>query len=188
MLRDRFSRPRPEQCNTFTQGSLQGAEQLTAFFGFWFSTFNIIGLTLQLFFTHRIYQRFGVGSTLSVLPAGLSISSVLMFFQPGLQVATFSRLIDGSLKQSLLRVGIEMLFVPVSVEVKRRVMTYLDVMVDTVAGGFGGLLLLLLIDVLHLPLVKVSIFIFIKKLGGKYSLRLPYYFVHRPETTLFSRP
>ena len=75
-------------------------------------------------------------------------------------MATFSRLIDGSLKQSVLRVGIEMLFVPVSAEVKRRVKTYLDVMVDTVAGGFGGLLLLLLIDGFHLPLDKVSLFIF----------------------------
>lgn len=53
-----------------------------------------------------------------------------------------------------------MLFVPISAEVKSRVKTYLDVMVDTVAGGFGGLLLLLLIDVLHLPLNKVSLFIF----------------------------
>jgi AAA family ATP:ADP antiporter len=148
------------QFSSYAALRFQGAEELASFFGFWFSTFNIIGLVLQVFFTHRIFKRFGVGNTLSVIPAGLSLSAVLMFFLPGLNMATFSRLIDGSLKQSLLRVGIEMLFVPVSVEVKRRVKTYLDVMVDTVAGGFGGLLLLLLIDVFDLPLAGVSLFIF----------------------------
>jgi AAA family ATP:ADP antiporter len=149
------------QFSSYAALRFEGAEELTSFFGFWFSTFNIIGLSLQLFFTHRIFQRFGVGNTLSILPAGLSISSIVMLVQPSLNMATFSRLIDGSLKQSLLRVGIEMLFVPVSAEVKRRVKTYLDVMVDTVAGGFGGLLLLLLIDGFKLPLAKISVFIFI---------------------------
>jgi AAA family ATP:ADP antiporter len=153
------------QFSSFAALHLESAEELTSFFGFWFSTFNVIGLTLQLFFTHRLFQRFGVGKTLSILPAGLTFSSVLMFFFPGLNMATFSRLIDGSLKQSLLRVGIEMLFVPVSVEVKRRVKTYLDVMVDTVAGGLGGLLLLLLIDGFNLPLAKVSVFIFLFSLA-----------------------
>jgi AAA family ATP:ADP antiporter len=148
------------QFSSFAAMHLEGAEELTSFFGFWFSTFNVIGLTLQLFFTHRLFQRFGVGNTLSILPAGLTLGAVLMFFFPGLNMATLSRLVDGGLKQSLQRVGIEMLFVPVSAEVKRRVKTYLDVMVDTVAGGLGGLLLLLLIDGFQLPLTKISVLIF----------------------------
>ncbi|WP_020568861.1 hypothetical protein [Neolewinella persica] len=148
------------QFSSFAAMHLEGAAELTSFFGFWFSTFNVIGLTLQLFFTHRLFQRFGVGNSLSLLPAGLTLGAVLMFFFPGLNMATLSRLVDGGLKQSLQRVGIEMLFVPVSAEVKRRVKTYLDVMVDTVAGGLGGLLLLLLIDGFQLPLAKVSVFIF----------------------------
>lgn len=176
------------QFSSYAAMHFQGAEKLTAFFGFWFSTFNIIGLTLQVFFTHRIFRRFGVGSSLSILPAGLSISSVLMFFQPGLTLATVSRLIDGSLKQSLLRVGIEMLFVPVSAEVKRRVKTYLDVMVDTVAGGFGGLLLLLLIEVFNLPLSKISLFIFffaIAWLGCTLLMRAEYLNTFRKELSSF---
>lgn len=153
------------QFSSYAALRFERAEELTSFFGFWFATFNIVGLILQLFFTHRIFQHFGVGSTLSIIPAGISLSSVLTFFVPGLPAATASRLIDGGLKQSLLRVGIEMLFVPVSAEIKRRVKTYLDVMVDTVAGGFGGLLLLLLIDVFGVPLKSVSLLILVFSLA-----------------------
>jgi AAA family ATP:ADP antiporter len=81
-----------------------------------------------------------------------------------------------------------MLFVPVSAEVKRRVKTYLDVMVDTVAGGFGGLLLLLLIEVFNLPLSKISLFIFffsIAWLGCTLLMRSEYLNTFRKELSSF---
>lgn len=118
--------------------------KLTAFFGFWFSTFNVIGLLIQLMITQRVVQRVGISGALLVLPAGLSLGAFLMFFVPGLGAATFSRLIDGSLKQSLHRAGVEMLFLPVNKEIKSRIKTYIDVLIDSAAGGIGGLLLLLL--------------------------------------------
>ncbi|MBC6993124.1 HEAT repeat domain-containing protein [Lewinella lacunae] len=121
-------------------------DRLTAFFGFWFSTFNVIGLLIQLLFTQRIVQRIGVSGALLFLPAGLSLGAFFMFLVPGLGAATFSRLVDGSLKQSLHRAGVEMLFLPVDPQVKGKVKTYIDVLVDSAAGGIGGLLLLLLVD------------------------------------------
>jgi AAA family ATP:ADP antiporter len=121
-------------------------DQLTAFFGFWFSTFNVIGLFIQLLITQRVVKFVGISGALSVLPAGLTFGALLMLIMPGLNMAIFSRLIDGSLKQSLHRAGVEMLFLPVSREVKERIKTYIDVFIDSAAGGLGGLLLLLLID------------------------------------------
>ena len=132
-------------------------DQLTAFFGFWFSTFNVIGLGIQLLLTQRIVQRMGVAGALMFLPAGLSIGAVAMFFAPGLGAAIFSRLTDGSLKQSLHRAGVEMLFLPVSTAVKGRIKTYIDVLIDSVAGGMGGLLLLLLVDVLGVSVIGISL-------------------------------
>ena len=131
-------------------------DQLTAFFGFWFSTFNVIGLGIQLVLTQRIVERLGVSGALMFLPTGLAIGAVTMFFMPGLSAAIFSRLTDGSLKQSLHRAGVEMLFLPVSTAVKGRIKTYIDVLIDSVAGGLGGLLLLLLVDGLGVSIVGIS--------------------------------
>lgn len=119
-------------------------DRLTSFFGFWFSTFNVIGLLIQLLITQRVVRWVGISGALFVLPAGLSIGAMAMFLLPGLGAATFSRLTDGSLKQSLHRAGVEMLFLPVSKEIKNRIKIYIDVLIDSLAGGVGGLLILLL--------------------------------------------
>ncbi|WP_187270866.1 Npt1/Npt2 family nucleotide transporter [Neolewinella aurantiaca] len=132
-------------------------DQLTAFFGFWFSTFNVIGLGIQLLLTQRIVQRLGVSGALMFLPTGLAAGAIAMFFVPGLGAAIFSRLTDGSLKQSLHRAGVEMLFLPVSTAVKGRIKTYIDVLIDSVAGGLGGLLLLMLVDGLGVSIVGISV-------------------------------
>lgn len=132
-------------------------DRLTSFFGFWFSTFNVIGLITQLLVTQRIVQRLGVSGALAFLPAGLGLGAIMMFIVPGLGAATLSRLIDGSLKQSLHRAGVEMLFLPVSAAVKERIKTYIDVLIDSVAGGLGGLLLLLLVDVLQVKVTGISV-------------------------------
>lgn len=140
-------------------------DRLTAFFGFWFSTFNVIGLLIQLLLTQRIVQRLGVSGALVFLPAGLAIGAISMFMMPGLNSAIFSRLTDGSLKQSLHRAGVEMLFLPVSDAVKERIKTYIDVLIDSVAGGLGGLLLLLLVDGLGVSVVGISIPVLVFVIG-----------------------
>ena len=132
-------------------------DRLIAFFGFWFSTFNVIGLVIQLLITQRIVQRLGVSGALAFLPAGLSLGGLMMFMVPGLGTVIFSKLIDGSLKQSLHRAGVEMLFLPINAAVKERIKTYIDVLIDSVAGGLGGLLLLLLVDGLGVSVVGISI-------------------------------
>lgn len=132
-------------------------DRLTSFFGFWFSTFNVIGLVIQLLITQRIVQRLGVSGALAFLPAGLGLGGLMMFMVPGLGMAVFSKLMDGSLKQSLHRAGVEMLFLPVSSAVKERIKTYIDVLIDSVAGGLGGLLLLLLVDGIGISVIGISV-------------------------------
>ena len=130
--------------------------RLTAFFGFWFSTFNVIGLIIQLLLTHRVVQRLGVSGSLMFLPTGLGFGALLILLQPTLAAATFSRCVDGSLKQSLHRAGVEMLYLPVALQVKNRIKTYIDVLIDSAAGGLGGLLLILLIDYLGWSPAQIS--------------------------------
>lgn len=140
-------------------------EQLTAFFGFWFSTFNVIGLAIQLLLTQRVVRWVGIGGSLLVLPAGLLLGSFGMLLFPGLTAATFGRAVDGSLKQSLHRAGVEMLFLPVSQEIKERIKTYIDVFIDSAAGGLGGLLLLFLVDGLGFHVAWISIPVAVLSIG-----------------------
>ena len=146
-------------------------DRLTSFFGFWFSTFNVIGLLIQLFITQRVVRWVGISGALFVLPAGLSIGAVVMFLLPGLGAATFSRLTDGSLKQSLHRAGVEMLFLPVSREVKNRIKIYIDVLIDSLAGGVGGLLILGL-TTMGVSAVGVSGLVLVMSVGWLVSVLL----------------
>lgn len=130
--------------------------RLAAFFGFWYSTFNIVALLIQLVLTQRVVQRLGVSSSLLFLPAGLGFGALVMLFVPGLSAATLSRSIDGSLKQSLSRAALELLFLPLDEETKKRVKTYIDVFIDSLAGGIGGLLLIAGTQLLGLSAPMIS--------------------------------
>ena len=131
-------------------------DRLAGFFGFWYSTFNIVALGIQLLLTHRVVQGIGVSGALLFLPVGLGLGAIFMLFMPGLTAATLSRSIDGSLKQSLSRASIEMLFLPLDEETKKRVKTYIDVFVDSLAGGLGGLVLIGLTQLLHFSAPAIS--------------------------------
>ena len=133
--------------------------RLTAFFGFWYSTFNVIGLAIQLLLTQRVLQRLGVSGALMFLPAGLGLGAFLLLLVPTLGAAIFSRGVDGSLKQSLHRAGVEMLYLPVPVKIKNRIKTYIDVLIDSAAGGIGGLLLIVLIDYVHVETQGISVIV-----------------------------
>ena len=134
-------------------------DRLAAFFGFWYSTFNIVALLIQLVFTQRVVQGLGVSGALLFLPVGLGVGAMVMLLFPGLSAATFSRSVDGSLKQSLSRASVEMLFLPLDEETKKKVKTYIDVLIDSLAGGVGGVVLIILTQLLGFSAPAISWFV-----------------------------
>ncbi|MCB9259083.1 MAG: hypothetical protein H6612_06955 [Ignavibacteriales bacterium] len=119
-------------------------DELTSFFGFWFSNMNIISLLIQLFLTRRIVGMFGVGTSLFFLPAGIFIGTFAIFISPHLWAAILIRLSDGSLKQSINKSGMELLALPVPAEIKNQTKSYIDIFVDSIATGIGGFILIIL--------------------------------------------
>ncbi len=84
------------------------ADELTAFFGFWFSTFNVISLFIQLFLTRRMVGTFGVGTSLFFLPVMILSAAVILLIFPGLLMAAiFLKMADGGLKQSINKASME---------------------------------------------------------------------------------
>lgn len=134
-------------------------DQLTAFFGFWFSTSNVVSLGIQLLITQRLLARIGVGRSLFILPGALFAGAATVLYTPVLWAGTTIKLFDISLKQSINKAATELLIVPIPLAVKTQAKTFIDIFVDTTATGVGGILLIFLINGFNLSVRAVSIMI-----------------------------
>ena len=131
-------------------------DQLTAFFGFWLSNLNIVSLMIQLFLTRRVVGVFGVGTSLFFLPVGIFIGALAILIHPALWSAILIKISDGSLKQSINKAGMELLALPIPVEIKNQAKSFIDIFIDSIATGIGGALLILLTLVLNFSVAHIS--------------------------------
>ena len=135
-------------------------DELTAFFGFWLSTFSVISLGLQLFVTRKVVSTFGVGSALLFLPVAIFIAVIFLILFPGiLAAAVLLKMSDGGLKQSINKAAIELLILPVPEDYKNQTKTFIDVFVDSLATGISGILLLFLAQASNLSMNAVNLMI-----------------------------
>ncbi len=132
-------------------------DQLAAFFGFWFSNLNIVSLLIQLFITPRVVGVFGVGSSLFFLPGGIFLGALTTLIHPTLWSAIVLRLSDGGLKNSINKAGIELLFLPVPSEIKKRVKSFIDIFIDSAATGVGGIFLAVITFGLGFSIRQISL-------------------------------
>lgn len=134
-------------------------DELTAFFGFWFSSFNLISLFLQLFLTRRVVGTLGVGTSLFFLPGSIFIAAAVLLVIPELWVAIILKLADGSLKQSINKAAVELLTLPIPQDIKNQTKTFIDVFVDSLATGVSGLILIFVVSGLELSTRSISVII-----------------------------
>jgi ATP:ADP antiporter, AAA family len=120
-------------------------DQLTAFFGKFYGLYlNLTEFVFQLFITSSVVQRFGVGGTLQIAPATILVSSIATVGVPSLQTSSAVRLMEAATRYTLNRTGMELLYMPLPAELRNRVKAFIDICVDRVSRGIGGVLLLLL--------------------------------------------
>ncbi|HEY9113433.1 MAG TPA: Npt1/Npt2 family nucleotide transporter, partial [Bacteroidales bacterium] len=149
------------QFNAIASEKISDPDELTAFFGFWFSNINLISLVIQLFITRRVVGVFGVGTSLFFLPAGIFIGATLVLFAPSLFAVVIIKLADGSLKQSINKSAAELLALPIPLSIKNKAKTFIDVFVDSVATGIGGLILILLVNAFQISVPFISLMILV---------------------------
>ncbi len=147
------------QFSAIASSEIPDQDQLTAFFGFWLSNLSILALIIQLFLTGRILRSLGTARALFFLPAGVFLGAVGSLFYPALWSAVFIKVSEGSLKQSVNKAGMELLSMPIPPSVKNQAKSIVDVFVDNLAVGLGGLLLIALTIGIGLPIRYVSLFI-----------------------------
>ncbi|MCL5130307.1 NTP/NDP exchange transporter [Algibacter sp. L4_22] len=135
------------------------SDELTSFFGFWLSSFNVASLFLQLFLTRKIVGVWGVGFSLLLLPILVFLGGLLFFVFPELWVVILLKASDASLKQSINKSAVELIALPLPFQLKKRTKSYIDVVVDSIATGIAGCILIFLIKGLDVSPMYIMVFI-----------------------------
>jgi HEAT repeat protein len=117
--------------------------ELTSFLGRFYGRVSLISLLVQLVLTTRLLKKLGAGGVLLLLPGVLLLGAGFMLAVPGLLAGMVLNGSHLSLKYSLDKTSRELLFLPVPMALKRRTKLFMDTMVDRLARGLAGGLLLL---------------------------------------------
>jgi AAA family ATP:ADP antiporter len=147
------------QFSDFANRAIPDSDELASFFGFWFSTFNVVALLIQLFLTNRLLAWLGITSNLLILPLGIAIGCLLFLTFPELWVLIIIKGMDGSFKQSINKAGIELSILPIPYHIKNQAKSFIDVVVDSIATGLAGLLLIFVIRKLELSTSYITVII-----------------------------
>lgn len=136
------------QFNWAVERSTGGLEDRIAFFGNFFSLAGLAALLFQVMFTARIHRLLGAGFALRALPVMLGVGTIGLMLVSGLLpellmvTALALKMSDFGLRHSLEASTREILFVPLSSDLRRRARAILDLFIQRSARGLAGLLLL----------------------------------------------
>lgn len=143
------------QFNAFAKLAYKGHDPsgagLTAFLGSFYGIYlNLVTIVLQIVFTAFVVERMGVGGTLQIMPVTIGITSIATFFFSGVWAAGALRLTEAATRYTLNRTGMELLYLPLPLELKNRTKAFIDIFVDRFGRGIGGMLLVFLTGALHM--------------------------------------
>ncbi|HXV60960.1 MAG TPA: Npt1/Npt2 family nucleotide transporter [Vicinamibacteria bacterium] len=147
------------QFNVAAEDSFPTRDALTRFFGTFFAGINVVAFALQLLVAGRLLGRFGVAAGLVLLPAALLGSSLFLFAMPSLVSAALVKASDDGLSNSVNRASVEILYLPVSLALKNRLKAWLDMFVERVSRGLGGLTLLAATTLLSMPPTQIGLLV-----------------------------
>jgi AAA family ATP:ADP antiporter len=106
---------------------------------------SVIGFLVQVLLTSRIHRYLGIGFALMLLPVGLGSTAIIMLINSALWAPALARIVDQSLRYTIDKTTREVLYMPLSSEVKFAAKPFVDVTVDRFAKGLAAILLLFLI-------------------------------------------
>jgi AAA family ATP:ADP antiporter len=147
------------QFQAFAKARFQGAD-LTAFMGRFNGIYlNLINFVFQFFLTAAMVRVAGVGGVLQIMPVTISIASLGIYLNPGLLTASMARLSEAATRYTFNRTGMELLYLPLPLELRNRVKAFIDIFVDRLGRGIGGFVLLLFTVTLGIPPAQLSLLV-----------------------------
>lgn len=134
-------------------------DAMSVFMGYFSAATGVIAAIMQLGFTGRIIERFGVVVSLLLLPLTLLLGLfatvshlVQMFF-----AAVFTKGAENSFRYSIYDATMQVLYTPVPSHARGRAKTFIDGIIKPVAGGLAGAAMVLLVGPLKLPLSSLAV-------------------------------
>jgi ATP:ADP antiporter, AAA family len=135
-------------------------DDLTAFLASFYGLYlNLTNFALQFLLTSLVVARWGVGGTLQILPASVTIASLASFVFPGVTSAAVAKLAEATNRHTLNRTGMELLYLPLPLELKNRTKAFVDIFVDRFGRGIGGILLLVVTRWLEFDVRQVALLV-----------------------------
>ncbi len=136
--------------------------ELTAFLGNFYGLWlNIITFIFQFFLTGLIVRQFGVGGALQIMPVSITIASLATFGYPGVWTAGGARLAEAATRYSFNRTGMELLYLPLPLELRNRTKAFTDIFVDRFARGIGGMLLIVFANWLNFGVRQLAVVVIV---------------------------
>lgn len=154
------------QFNAMAKMSYHNKTDLTAFlgnfYGFWL---NLITFVCQFFLTGFVVSRFGVGGTLQIMPVSIAIASIASLVAPSVLSTAAARLTEASTRYSFNKTGMELLYLPLPLDLRNRTKAFVDVFVDRFSRGIGGMILVLVTVVADVPVRYVALIVMVFSLA-----------------------
>ncbi|MFQ6081838.1 MAG: Npt1/Npt2 family nucleotide transporter [Candidatus Aminicenantia bacterium] len=152
------------QFNSVVESTLSVRNNLTAFFGHFNAGLMVLPFFLQLLMTSSLIKRYGIRFTLLLYPMVLLLCSSGIAAFPIIYFAILIKGSDKSLSYSLNQSVRELLYIPISPELKYKAKIFIDMFLNRFAKGIGAVILMILLY-FHLGIQYVSlasaVFIFV---------------------------
>jgi AAA family ATP:ADP antiporter len=149
------------QFQAFAKARFQGTD-LTAFMGRFNGIYlNLVNFVFQFFLTAAMLRVAGVGGVLQIMPVTIAVASLGIYLKPGLLTSSLARLSEAATRYTFNRTGMELLYLPLPLELRNRVKAFIDIFVDRLGRGIGGLVLLLFTVTLDIPPKELSLLVLV---------------------------
>jgi ATP/ADP translocase/HEAT repeat protein len=126
--------------------SLGKANNITKFLAQLRFGVSLAAFVIQVWVTPRIHRYLGVGFALLILPTNLGATAAAIILTKNIWAPAIASMGDRSLRYSVDKTTREVLFMPLPSELRQEVKPFVDVTVDRVARGVGGVVILLLVQ------------------------------------------
>lgn len=134
------------QLNMAADELLSSEGAIASFLGWVTVYLSAVGFVVQVGLVSRIHQSLGLTFALLLLPLSLGATALVILSSAVLWAPAAARVLDTTMRYTVDKTTREVLFLPLSADVKYRAKPFVDVTVDRFAKAIGALVLLVLVQ------------------------------------------
>jgi len=131
------------QSKTVIDIKVKRIDEYTEIFGYFHALLLVLPFLVSIFMTSTIIKRFGIRLTLMLFPLILLLCSGGIFVAPIFILAIAIKTSDKTLSFSLNQFVRELLYIPISPELKYKAKVFIDMFLNRFAKGLGALMLMI---------------------------------------------